>query len=310
MVTRMGRGKPVISGVVAAVPYALAGFAAAFGGSAFGSELEFHPVESAAIEVNGEPRSDARLFYSSKESDLYIVDLPSESKEVLVTGSKAILLMRSEVHQRTDKKNGEVLSIDPRARLGASSYVLIRDADMMGFKTDISDVMVRLPASEPGPPSAAPPGGAKAAPPSGKAGAAPPAGDDPPSSAASTPASQASAENTPLAWAGTLPTHAAWDEEARACVRLETRPTPGIPSCSKSIYLRNTCDAPVDVTMRRTEHLMTGTLTEMASAPVPANTEEWIGCSWWGGATAPAEHDILGACFLEPHHGHRHGERH
>jgi hypothetical protein len=93
-------------------------------------------------------------------------------------------------------------------------------------------------------------------------------------------------------------------------VRLETRPTPGIPGCSKSIYLKNTCDAPVAATMRRTEHLMTGTLPEVFSAAVPGGTEEWIGCSWWSGAMAPAQHDIVAAGFLEPRRGHGHGGHH
>jgi hypothetical protein len=28
--------------------------------------------------------------------------------------------------------------------------------------------------------------------------------------------------------------------------------------------------------------------------------EQWIGCSWWNGAMAPADHEIAGAAYLDP----------
>jgi hypothetical protein len=252
----------------------------------------FRPLESGTIEVNGETQADARLFVT-REWGLYVVDLPSESKDVLVVvGSrKAILLMRSEVQRRTTKKDEETLRIDPRTPLGDTSYALSRDGDTVGFETDLSKVQVHLPPREGKGSPAAGPDGAKPAPSAPDSKASTP-------STASAPASAASAPG------------AAPSDEARACVRLETRPTPGIPGCSKSIYLKNTCDTPVATTMRRTEHLMTGTLPEIFSAAVPGGTEEWIGCSWWSGAMAPAQHDIVAAGFLEPPHGHGHGGHH
>ena len=300
MVTRMTRGNPILSVFAVAGLCAVAGLPAAAGGSggqsAAASELVFRPLESGAIEVNGEPRADARLFVT-REWGLYVVDLPSESKDVLVVvGSrKAILLMRSEVQRRTTKKDEETLRIDPRTPLGDTSYALSRDGDTVGFETDLSKVQVHLPPREGKGSPAAEPDGAK---PAAGTGPASPAAPGPSSSGASAPTSAASAPG------------AAPSDEARACVRLETRPTPGIPGCSKSIYLKNTCDTPVAATMRRTEHLMTGTLPEIFSAAVPGGTEEWIGCSWWSGSMAPAQHDIVAAGFLEPPHGHGRGGHH
>ncbi|HEV8119863.1 MAG TPA: hypothetical protein VGQ67_02595 [Candidatus Polarisedimenticolia bacterium] len=262
----------------------------------------FRPLESPAIEVNGESQADARLF-ATNEWGMYIVDLPSESKDVLVVVSrKAILLMRSEVQRRTNKNDQETLSIDPRTLLGDTSYTLSRDGDTVGFQTDISEVRVQLPRE----PDVRVQHGSKPAAGTSPATAAQ-AGDDAPAA----PGPSSSATSAPGSTAGTpsvasAPT-AAPSDEARACVRLETRPTPGIPGCSKSIYLKNTCDTPVAVTMQRTEHLMTGALPEVFSTAVPGGTEEWIGCSWWSGAMAPAQHDIVAAGFLEPRHGHGHG---
>src|SRR5262245_11810014 len=92
MVTLMTQGNPIISVVAVAALCALAGPPAAAGET---SELVFRPIETPAIEVNGESQADARLF-ATREWGLYIVDLPSESKEVLVDvrSHKAILLMR------------------------------------------------------------------------------------------------------------------------------------------------------------------------------------------------------------------------
>jgi hypothetical protein len=316
----MTRGKPILSLVAAAGLCAVAGLEAAAGGSggqsAAASELVFRPLESPAIEVNGESAGDARLF-ATREWGLYIVDLPSESKDILVVvGSrKAILLMRSEVQRRTSKKDEETLRIDPRTPLGDTSYALTRDGDTVGFKTDLSEIRVQLPPHERKGSPAAEPDGAKPAAGAGPATAARPAGDDAPAAPGpsssttnapgSAPGPSASTAGAPASAASAPP--AAPSDEARACVRLETRPTPGIPGCSKSIYLKNTCDTPVAVTMQRTEHLMTGTLPEVFSTAVPGGTEEWIGCSWWSGATAPAQHDIVAAGFLEPRHGHGHG---
>jgi hypothetical protein len=282
MVTLMRRRNPILSGAVAAALSALALPVAAAGG---GSELVFRPLESCApdpcvIEVNGESRADARLF-ATKEWGLYIVELPSESKEVLLDArsGKAILLMPSEVQRRTNKKDEETLHLDPRTSLGEGSYTLDKDGGKVAFKTDISEVHVTLPPRE-----------AK------KADAA----------ATPAPAVTGTATSAPAPPAPETAPAAPPSDEARACVRLETRPTPGIPGCSKSVYLKNTCDTPVAVTLHRTEHLMTGTVPETFGAAAPPATEEWIGCAWWSGATAPAQHDIVSAAFLERPHGHRH----
>jgi hypothetical protein len=270
----MAKANPLFPGGVAVVALVFALAAAAADKAT--SELVFRPVESPDIAMNGEPRNDARLF-ATKEWGLYIVDLPSESKQVLLDArsGKAILLMRGEVERRTNKKNEETLRIDPRTPLGDTSYELRRDGDVVGFKTDISEVQLHLPPRE------------------RKESPAAPAPSPAPAPGAAVVAAPAPAEP---------PAPPVTSDAARACVRLETRPTPGIPGCSKSIYLRNTCDAPVTVTMRRTEHLMSGTLPELFDAAVPGGTEEWIGCSWWSGAMAPAQHDIVAAAFLGRRH--------
>jgi len=50
--------------------------------------------------------------------------------------------------------------------------------------------------------------------------------------------------------------------------------------------------------VQRTEHLMTGTLPQVFDVTV-ARGEQWIGCSWWTGAMAPADHEIAGAGYLD-----------
>jgi hypothetical protein len=71
-----------------------------------------------------------------------------------------------------------------------------------------------------------------------------------------------------------------------------------VPGCTRFVFLRNTCDAAVVAQLQRTEHLMTGTLPQLFTETVPAGSELALGCSWWSGAMAPAQHQIVGASFL------------
>ena len=287
----MTRGIPILLAAFLLIP-ATAVLAA---GSAGTPQLVFRPLQEPGLTVNGEQPPGARLF-ATHEWGLYVVELPSESKEVLVdvNARKAILLMRSEVQRGTNKKDEEVLRVDPRSALGVTSYVLDRNGEDVSFRTDLSDVQLRLPPRErkEGRPANDP--GAEAAPAPGTSASAP-----------GTPGTAPAPAPAPAASPETVTPQAASSDAARACVSLANRPTPGIPGCSKSIYLKNACDEPVVTTMRRTEHLMSGTLPELFNVTIPGGSEEWIGCSWWSGAMAPAQHDIVAAGFLErPGHGH------
>lgn len=84
---------------------------------------------------------------------------------------------------------------------------------------------------------------------------------------------------------------------ARDCLSLETRPAAGVPGCTRFVFIRNRCETPVVAQVQRIERLMTGTLPQAFNITVRG--EEWLGCAWWSGAMAPAQHDILGAAFIE-----------
>ena len=97
--------------------------------------------------------------------------------------------------------------------------------------------------------------------------------------------------------------------DASGCVSLETRPATGVPGCTRFVYVKNSCDAPVVALVQRTEHLMTGTLPQSFTVPVPPG-EQWLGCSWWSGGMAPAKHELLGATYVEASQHHsRNGQR-
>lgn len=87
---------------------------------------------------------------------------------------------------------------------------------------------------------------------------------------------------------------------ADSCLGITSRPALGIPSCSKWVYIRNSCTARVVATVQRTEHLLTGNLPQAFSVVVPAASEQSLGCSWWSGAMAPTEYELLGARFVDP----------
>jgi hypothetical protein len=85
---------------------------------------------------------------------------------------------------------------------------------------------------------------------------------------------------------------------ARECISLQIKPVNTVPACSRYVFLRNTCDVPVVAQLQRTEHLMTGTLPQQFTETVLGGTELALGCSWWSGAMAPADHQIVGASYL------------
>jgi hypothetical protein len=256
---------------------------------AVAANWKFRAHEQARIEVNGEAQTDARLL-ATDAPGIYLVELPFESKYVLVDvpSRSAILLMRNEVKRAKGEGQGDVILIDQRSGLGTPSYALRSEGQAFDFQTDISSVHVVLP----DPKSETEGGGAAKT----EAAPAKPAPETPPA------ASVAIATEPPRS--GTPPVAAS--DAARACVRLETTPSMLTPGCTKSVYVRNSCDRPVVALVSQTQRLMSGPFFDTVSVPVPARGETWVACAWWSGAMAPATHDLIGAGFVEPppHHGH------
>lgn len=249
---------------------------------------KFRVDEQARIEVNGDAQTDARLL-ATDAPGIYLVELPFDSKIVLVNvpSRSAILLMRSEVKRVKSEGRSDVILVDRRSALATPSYALRSEGETFDFQTDISSVHVALPGAKPGTEGggAAKTEVAPARPVPGKpAAAGPPVTTGPPGP-------------------GTPP--AADSAAARACVRLETIASP-TPSCTKSVYVRNSCDRPVVALVGQTQRLMSGPLSDRISVPVPPRGEAWVACAWWSGAVAPAMHELIGAGFVEPppHHGH------
>jgi len=269
--------------------------AALLASPAAAADWKFRADEQARIEVNGDAKTDARLL-ATDAPGIYLVELPFESKYVLVDvpSRSAILLMRNEVKRVKSEGRSDVIQIDQRSGLGTSSYALRSDGQGFDFQTDISSVHVDLPR-----PKSGPEGGAAA-----KKEVAPAKPET------ETPAATGAAIATAPPVSGTPPV--ADSAAARACVRLETVPTMLTPGCTKSVYARNSCDRPVVALVKLTQHLMSGSLSDMASVQVPPQGESWVACAWWSGAMAPAVADLISAGFVEPpHHGHggHHGDR-
>jgi hypothetical protein len=269
--------------------------AALLASPAAAADWKFRVDEHARIEVSGGAPTGARLL-ATDAPGIYLVELPFESKYVLVDvpSRSAILLMRNEVKRVKNEGQGEVILIDQRSGLGTPSYALRSDGKAFDFETDISSVHVdlRRPKSEPAGGSGAKP---EAEPAKTEVAPAKPGPE--------TPAAGGAAIATDPPGSGTPPV--ADSTAARACVRLETIPSL-TPGCTKSVYARNSCDKPVVALVSQTQHLMTGSLSDTLSVPVPPRGESWVACAWWSGATAPATHQLIGAGFVEPptHHGH------
>jgi hypothetical protein len=249
---------------------------------------KFRVDEHARVEVNGVAQTDARLL-ATDAPGIYLVELPFDSKVVLVNvpSRSAILLMRSEVKRVKSEGRSDVILIDQRSALATASYALRSEGQTFDFQTDISSVHVALLEPKPGTEGdgAAKTEDAPAKPvPEKPSAAGPPVTTEPPGSGAPPVADSA---------------------EARACVRLETIASP-TPSCTKSVYVRNSCDRPVVALVSQTQRLMSGSLSDRISVPVPPRGQAWVACAWWSGAMAPAAHDLIGAGFVEPppHHGH------
>jgi len=262
--------------------------AALMASPAAAASWKFRVDEHARVEVNGVAQTDARLL-ATDAPGIYLVELPFDSKVVLVNvpSRSAILLMRSEVKRTRSEGRSDVILIDQRSALATPSYALRSEGQTFDFQTDISSVHVALP----GPKAGTEGDGAT------KTEVAPA------KPVPETPAAAGPAVATEPQGSGTPP--AADSAAARACVRLETIASP-TPSCTKSVYVRNSCDRPVVALVSQTQRLMSGSLSDRISVPVPPRGQAWVACVWWSGAMAPASHDLIGAGFVEPppHHGH------
>jgi hypothetical protein len=257
------------------------------------TDWKFRAHEHARIEVNGHARTDARLL-ATDAPGVYLVELPFESKYVLVDvpSRSAILLMRNEVNRGKSEGQDDVILIDQRSGLGTSSYALRSEGQAFDFQTDISSVHVDLtdPKSET------------------EGGGAAKSDVAPAKPVPKTPAAAGAAIATQPPGSGMPPVTNS--DAARACVRLETLPSMLTPGCTKSVYVRNSCDRPVVALVSQTQRLMSGSLSDRVSVPVPPRGETWVACAWWSGAMAPATHDLIGAAFVEPPPRRGHGDHH
>lgn len=259
---------------------------------AVAANWKFRADEQTRIEVNGESETDARIL-ATDAPGIYLVELPFESKYVLVDvpSRSAILLMRNEVKRVKSEGRGDVIVIDQRSGLGTPSYALSSDGQAFDFKTDISSVHVVLPA-----PKSDTEDGGKAKTEVAPARQSP----EPPVAAGAAIAMEPQFSRPPPVTNS---------DAARACVRLETTPSMLTPGCTKSVYVRNSCDKAVVALVSQTQRLMSGPFFDTVSVPVPPRGETWVACAWWSGAMAPATHDLVGAGFVEPpHHGGHQGD--
>src|SRR5262249_6968544 len=158
-----------------------------------------------------------------------------------LASKSAILLMRNEVKRAGSEDRSDAILIDQRSALDTPSYALRSKGQSFEFQTDISTVHVDLP----GPKSETKGGGVA------KREAAP---------AKPGPETQASGAATATGPPASETPAVADSDAARACVRLETIPSTHIPDCTKSVYVRNSCDRPVVALVSQTQHLMSGPL--------------------------------------------------
>ena len=111
--------RPLESWPAAAMVFVCAGLMAL---PAAAADWKFRAEEHFRIEANGQEQADARLLVTDAPST-YLVDLPSESKCVLVdvSSGSVILLMRSEVKRVKGHGPGDVILIDQRSALDTPS---------------------------------------------------------------------------------------------------------------------------------------------------------------------------------------------
>jgi hypothetical protein len=268
-------------------------------GLAHAGVTEFKIGEDYEVQVDGAPVEGAKVFEQNKGWGL-LLDIPSEAMLFMIdTDVKTAFAVRRE-NVKFEKKGATASVKELFAWYVPVTSVGHRMLEL-SFHNGASEVL--LVRKEPKPRESAPkPEGQVAgagipAPgaPSAPAGGTPTVESVPVAAPATSGRRTAAGPAKPAAPAGP----ASNAPPARDCVSLQSRPATGIPGCTSSVYIRNRCDAPVLAVVQRTEHLMTGTLPQTFDVTVPPG-EQWIGCSWWNGAMAPADHEIAGAAYLDP----------
>jgi len=262
----------------------------------FGAGPAYEIDKTFSVSVDGNPVEGAQVFRGHGAGKLLLV-VPSEAKRFLVDplASSVFALREEDVVVAADGATAKV-----RERF-AWSVPLSRDRDSSRFLLGSSEVTIRQvepkPDAETAPStgSAQATGPAPAAPPSTKSTEAGAPGHEP----APAPPAGAARKSGSSRPAGSGAKGTAERKPARECIALQARPVKTVPSCPQFVFLVNTCDAPVVALLQRTEHLMTGTLPQQFTETVAAGSELALGCSWWSGAMAPAQHEIVGASYLQ-----------
>ncbi|HEV8202059.1 MAG TPA: hypothetical protein VGS03_18770 [Candidatus Polarisedimenticolia bacterium] len=254
---------------------------------------------SFAVTVDGEAVEGAKVFRGGHGGKLLLV-VPSESKRFLADAQAGTVfaLREEDVVVATDGATAKV-----REHF-AWSVPLSRDRTSSRFLLGSSEVVIQQvepkPAAgkgEAAAPAAPSPAAAKPAPTRDQQAPGTTEGGAPGKEAVPEPQTD-SARKSGSRPAGGASNGTVERKPARECISLQTRPVNTVPECSRFVFIRNTCDVPVVARLQRTEHVMTGTLPQQFTETVLAGTEIALGCSWWSGAMAPADHQIVGASYL------------
>ncbi len=240
--------------------------------------LEFKIDGTHEIQVDGNPSPDAKIF---ARRDGFLLEIPSEPTRFLVD---TLLMTAFAVRKEQVLGSGDDRHL-AKQQFAWSAPVSYEER-VLRFHTGGAEIRL-VPVDKPDPSGPAPRGVAEPAPPTAEM--------------IVTPAVPAAADPAPACGdaTGSAPTAPMPGAVARDCVSLESRPAAGVPGCTRFVYIRNRCETPVLAQVQRIEHLMTGPLPQAFNVTV--RQEEWLGCAWWSGAAAPAEHAILAATFLETH---------
>lgn len=268
-------------------------------GPVFAAGPAYEIDKSFSVSVDGDAVEGARVFRGNGAGKLLLV-VPSESKRFLVDplAGSVFALREEDVTIASDGATAKV-----REHF-AWSVPLSRDRDSSRFLLGSSEVAIQQvepkPAAkaEAATPAAPAPAGANPSPTRDRQAPGTPDAGAPGIAGAPAPANSGRKSGSSHGSAGAA-NGATGRKPARECVSLQTRPVKTVPACSQFVFLVNTCDAPVVAQLQRTEHLMTGTLPQQFTETVAAGSELALGCSWWSGAMAPADHLIVGASYLQ-----------
>jgi hypothetical protein len=251
----------------------------------------FEASERYVVQVDGDPSADAKVFRGDRG---LLLEIPSEATHFLVdTSLMNVFAIRKELVEASGDRRR--LKTEQFAWSAPLSY----EAPDLRFHTGVSEIRLVPAEQKPAGESAA--GGAEAparAEPETRKAIEP----TPPSTQMiATPAVPFTVDLAPACGdpPNSAPPVVMPDAAARDCLSLESRPAAGVPGCTRFVFIRNRCGTPVVAQVQRVERLMSGTLPQVFNVTV--RRDEWLGCAWWSGAMAPAQHEIFAASFLETH---------